>query len=196
MESAKELKRAAAMSKCNVNRLTFGIEIELLMPWSAVNEYRIQVGSYNHGSELPQPLFPEFWMAKYDGSLQSEDDYCAFEVVSPVLQGEDGIEQVMRVVNTLNDLEAKVNLSCGVHVHVGMKSIMGDDGTGIGSRVAQAEFMRHLLNLVSQHELALFAIGGRPSRVNNRYCPSVKNKYAGINNRLDKRGQLEYRAIQ
>ncbi len=32
---------------------TFGIELELTLPISAIREYGIQIGSYHHGIQLP-----------------------------------------------------------------------------------------------------------------------------------------------
>lgn len=54
------------------------------------------------------------WQIKTDGSISGRN---GFEVVSPVLEGEEGIQQVRKVCRLLNDLNAKVNTSCGFHVH-------------------------------------------------------------------------------
>jgi Putative amidoligase enzyme. len=48
------------------------------------------------------------------------DDYLVrngFEIVSPILIGENGLNQVRRVVNALEAIGARVNTACDFHVH-------------------------------------------------------------------------------
>jgi len=50
------------------------------------------------------------WKLIYDGS-------CGFELVSPILYGFDGLEQLKKVLSVLNQQGAKTNRKCGIHVH-------------------------------------------------------------------------------
>ena len=98
------------------------------------------------------------WQIKTDGSINGS---LPFEVVSPVLQGESGIEQVRKVCAILNRLGAQVNTSCGFHVH--------HDAANWGIR----EF-RYLFKKFIKFETALDAVQPRSRRGNNNnYIKSV-----------------------
>jgi hypothetical protein len=45
------------------------------------------------------------------------DSSCGYEAVSPILEGEDGLEEIKIVCAVLEGAGAKVNKNCGVHVH-------------------------------------------------------------------------------
>lgn len=53
------------------------------------------------------------WKVVTDGSLGD-----GLEIVSPVLSGEEGIQQIHRVCKLLSDRGLIVNRKCGLHVHV------------------------------------------------------------------------------
>ena len=102
------------------------------------------------------------WQLKTDGSI---DGMNGFEVVSPVLQGEQGIEEVRKVCKILNDMGVKVNKSCGFHVH--------HDVQGWGIK----EF-RNLFKRFIKFEAALDSVQPSSRRGNsNRYIQSVAGTY-------------------
>ena len=51
---------------------------------------------------------------KHDGSIQGRD---GFEVVSPILEGEEGIATIRKVCQIITALGAEVNQSTGFHIH-------------------------------------------------------------------------------
>jgi hypothetical protein len=123
--------------------LTFGTEFECFIPQgttqpmlaAAINA-RLDgiaicaVEGYNHHSR-------PHWKIVTDGSL---GDYSrGVEVVSPVLQGEDGIAQMRLVCDALTDFGCTVNQSAGFHVHVGAA------GEGLG-------FFKKLVRLYQTYE--------------------------------------------
>lgn len=63
---------------------------------------------YNHTTR-------NHWKIVTDSSLRGNR---TFELVSPVLKGEQGIEELKTVCRVLNECGAKVNKSCGTHVHI------------------------------------------------------------------------------
>ena len=148
----------------NVKTLTFGVEIETGMPRGAVT-----VGSYHRGVTVPN--FPErgvwaestprTWTAQSDGSIVVPNR-TGVEFVSPVLQGLDGLENLAMAVARIKAMGAKVNATCGVHVHVGFPS-------------NDLAALRRLVHLVAHWESAMFATTGTKSRENNSYCRSIKN---------------------
>ena len=157
----------------DVDAVTFGVEIECMLPNQYVRRQGIEVGRYHHGLQLPAP-FPTGWAAQYDGSLDAISGHTALEVVSPVLKGLAGLEQVLQVFTILNEAGARVNDSCGFHVHVGVRSVLGERASDEGLVV---RWVRRMLHLVSVHELGLFAITGKRSRLNNTYCKTIKTQW-------------------
>jgi len=102
---------------------SFGVEIEMFnVPRERlITELRaagiaIEAESYNHTTRA-------HWKIVSDGSVRGND---ALELVSPVLRGEDGLEQLRKVCATLKRLNAKINKSCGLHIHFGTDDFRDD----------------------------------------------------------------------
>lgn len=104
---------------------TFGVEIEAynLTPSQAAAAIAAagitcRHESYGHST-------PTNWKVVTDVSIvgsrgDGRGNYAdTFEVVSPILQGESGMEQIRTVMAALTRAGAKVNKSCGLHVHIG-----------------------------------------------------------------------------
>ncbi len=101
----------------DANDLTFGIEIETIAPDSAVTNDGLQIGPYRHGIQVP--YLPQGWTAECDGSINNGHGGHKCEIVSPVLRGTEGLQQVAEVMRTLEAKGHRVNASCGVHIHIG-----------------------------------------------------------------------------
>lgn len=144
----------------DANEITFGIEIECLIPGRP-----FYVGSYHAGIQIPG--FPEGWNAQHDGSLHSLN---GVEVVSPVLKGADGLRQVVEVLGKLRALGARVNQRCGFHVHVGWTAPL------------QSQLSR-LVSIVANFEKAIYASTGTRSRENGSYCRSIREHFRNENHR-------------
>jgi hypothetical protein len=97
----------------NANDITFGIEIELTISDRAVRSERMTIGSYHHGVQVP--FLPSGWKAERDGSIRTAPGRQACEIVSPVLKGEEGIQEVIQVVEILKGKGMTPNESCGIH---------------------------------------------------------------------------------
>ncbi len=94
------------------NERTYGIEIEFLQNFhsretiaqelrnAGINAYS---ESYNHTTK-------NNWKLIIDSS-------CGNELVSPVLKGHEGLEEIKKVCAVLNRLGCKVDKRCGLHVH-------------------------------------------------------------------------------
>ena len=97
---------------------TFGVEIECMMPEGTskgdlANKLRragiqANVLGYDHTT---RPT----WKLTTDGSLGYDN---GVEVVSPILSGEAGIADAVKVADILKEAGCTVNKSCGLHVHV------------------------------------------------------------------------------
>ena len=94
----------------------FGIEIEaynctrerLARELTAAG-IRVEVEGYNHTDHT------DHWKLVTDSSLSGNN---TFELVSPILHGEQGLEELEKVCWVLDLCNAKVNDSCGLHVHM------------------------------------------------------------------------------
>jgi hypothetical protein len=103
---------------------TFGIELEIYGPSHStlINEFRSQGltlvnEEYNHNAR-------NYWKIVRDGSIAGEN---SSEIVSPVLLGVDGMEQIKKACIALTKAGAKVNNSCGFHVHFGATDLSLDN---------------------------------------------------------------------
>ena len=147
----------------NANEITFGIEIECTMPTIKMQEIGMQVGGYHHGTQVPG--LPAGWNAQRDGSISANDyDHTGVEIVSPILKGVDGVEQVKKVCQWLKEMGAKVNASCGLHVHVGFAG-------------QSARALAQLVCLVARNEKALYAMTGTKNRESSHFCKPIKETY-------------------
>ncbi|MFB3882542.1 MAG: hypothetical protein ACE149_14845, partial [Armatimonadota bacterium] len=85
------------VASSKAERFTFGVEIECTIPKAKVEGLGITIGSYHHGCPLPAP-FPQGWTAERDGSIHTDRrGFVPVEIVSPILKGRAGIEQVKQV---------------------------------------------------------------------------------------------------
>lgn len=176
--------------KTSADTISFGVEIECFLPVQFVRQHGISIGRWHNGHELPSPPFPEYWRIERDSSVEiNSGEYEAVELVSPVLQGAEGMREVMRVCALLQDAGALVNKTCGAHVHVSSTSIIGQgEGNNVFdslSHHARYEFLQQVFATVTQHELALYAASGLASRIHNKYCATVKGQWSPSIRNLD-----------
>lgn len=92
----------------------FGVEIEAygITRIELVAELRaaginVQDSQYTHATT-------PHWKIVSDGSLTGEN---TFELVSPILEGEQGLRTLKTVCLIVSGLEAKLNKTCGLHIH-------------------------------------------------------------------------------
>lgn len=99
---------------------TFGVEIEAygVTRTALLAELRAQ-GLEAHGEEYNHSTRPH-WKIVSDGSVTGS---YAFELVSPVLQGFEGLADLERACRALRICGAQVNDSCGLHVHFGARNM-------------------------------------------------------------------------
>lgn len=145
---------------------TFGVEIEcLFMPnqtYSALQQlgvgYKADMG-YHHTNG--NKCF-EF---KRDGSLHGNDNsaHRPIEMVSPVLKGGKGFGQLEKACKALNEGDARVNKTCGLHVHIGVERLSDE---------AYVNIFRNYQMLESVID-SFMAESRRKN--NNTYCKSIKN---------------------
>ena len=146
----------------------FGIEIEFTMPHRA-QTLATRLGtvgitcvpeSYNH-------RLRSYWKIVTDGSLNAASGYRALELVSPPLKGRDGLAQLEAVCGVLNELDAKINRSCGLHVHHDAADFDMD-----AWRTVVKTYVKY------EHIIDMLMPPSRRANVNG-YCHSLRGTWSG-----------------
>ncbi|MER9652477.1 amidoligase family protein [Mesorhizobium sp. M0152] len=100
---------------------TFGIELEVIMPWGetrttfAAKLRHYQPSLVIRPAAYGAPTSTTCWKIQPDSST----GFGGCELVSPILFGEHGIAEARRMCDALKAAGAKVNVSTGFHVHFG-----------------------------------------------------------------------------
>lgn len=137
----------------NASEITFGIEIETTIPAGL-----IVVGPHGVGSDVPQ--LPG-WKADSDPSIRAGRGRVACEFVSPVYRGAEGLRKLIADIATIKAMGARVNGSCGLHVHVGFDR-------------SNREATERLTALVANFEQAIYASTGTKNRERGRWCAGFR----------------------
>jgi hypothetical protein len=154
----------------SLTAFTFGAEFEVLVPSrfdrrSAARELSRLAGLpvYSDVGGCPAGS----WKVVSDMSVRGAG-FNGLEFVSPILKGDDGLEQVRKIADALLAMGCTVNQTCGLHVHVG-----GHGG--------QLDFYKSLVKLYARYEDVLDQFMPRSRRGNvATYCRSVKLGAANI----------------
>lgn len=155
----------------NTNR-TFGVEIECIIPSSTFTNTRGNRSTIisNFATLLTNRTGLEFtyggyhssnhntWHVEYDSSVHGNG--YGFEIVGPVLTINQ-LDQVRKVTNALEGLNATVNRNCGLHVHIGTSDLTFKQKKLIAKRYLKFEDVFDYFMPVS-----------RRTR-NNQYCNSM-----------------------
>ena len=92
----------------------FGVEIEAFNIDSTTLKNKLNAAGIQTEFEGYTHRTMTHWKVVTDASLRGNN---TFELVSPILNGQDGIEQLKKVCKVLKSLNAKINKSCGLHIH-------------------------------------------------------------------------------
>lgn len=162
------------MTHVPIDELTFGIELEVIMPAasngdvgrSALARRLVEAGlvceheAYNHRTR-------PYWKIVTDGSI----GHTNAELVSPILRGDDGFEQIKKACRALDAHGCRVNRTCGMHVHVGVRDRFAQ----------QIGFFKELVRTYAKYEPILDQLVAPSRRAQNsswcqpvRYEPSVE----------------------
>lgn len=112
------------VGKFDFSKLTFGVEIECYN----CNRYELENKCSEKGVDCQSQSYNHrdtklYYKIVSDSSLTGENSN---EVVSPVLQGKKGMSSLEKVCAALNEIGARVNRSCGLHVHIGAENISNE----------------------------------------------------------------------
>jgi hypothetical protein len=143
----------------SISQLTFGAEFEVILPPGFHRATAALAVSQHSGIPVDAAIGPRSgWKVVGDGSLSGN----GLEFVSPILKGQDGLDQVRKICAGLVSIGATINSSCGMHVHVGVRG-------------EPVDFFKTLVKLYGRFEDALDSIMPPSRRQNGAfYCKSVK----------------------
>lgn len=155
----------------NENR-TFGVEIEFFGTTArkvieALENAGINVRheSYNHTTRSHWKLVSDVSVNNTGTGLSSG----GHELVSPILKGKRGLEELKNVMEALTTAGAKVDRTCGLHVHHGVNDFT-------------VENFKTIFTLYYKFENFFNAVVA-PSRRENRFCQSIyRNEIDALEN--------------
>ena len=103
------------------------------------------------------------WKIVYDGSVTGTGTGIGtgWEVVSPILKGEEGIAEMIKVADALDRAGAQVDRSCGFHVHVDAEGLSAEEILTVVRRYAAFEY-----------KIDAFMPASRRANT-NKYCKSM-----------------------
>lgn len=105
------------------------------------------------------------WEIKTDSSCGRRKDESGLELVSPILSGEDGFNQIKESVKFIKGIGGKINNHCGLHVHIGAEDLSTKRIYDIVKRYHENE-----------HYIDSFMAMSRRKN-NNLYCKSTYDSF-------------------
>lgn len=143
-------------------RFTMGVEIECFNLEKAAIRAAIQArGLKAHITGYDHHDSKDSYKLGYDGSIDGND---SCELVSPILKSLKSLETVCEVIN---EAGARVNKSCGLHVHLGAE------------KITLEQWCRIVLNYAAI-EAVIDSFQPRSRRANNNtYCATITGECAG-----------------
>ena len=165
------MKRREGRMKFNPNR-TFGVEIEThanvnrqqmerrlkeALVTGGFPSRRVEATHYGHA---PNGLSK--WLLKPDASVLARTEHPNdMEVVSPVLNGLEGMKELKVVCDTIKNSVVQ-SRNCGLHTHHGINELDSEQARNLFMQLKQVE------------DPIFYALP--PSRQANSYCQRIKNK--------------------
>lgn len=138
----------------------FGVEIEAFGVEKAKLVRALNAAGISTHTEGYNHTTRNYWKVIGDSSITGEN---AFELVSPILEGEDGIEQIRKVSQVLIALRVKINKTCGMHIHF--------DAEGMNLQTWKNLFK----NYISYEGIIDSFMPSSRRANNNTYCKSLLN---------------------
>jgi len=146
----------------NWNEVTFGVEIECFVRDAQVIEAALNTAGIpaivchnDHRTNVK-------WKLVNDASIRPTPGHRALELISPILKGQAGLEIVIKVCAVLARFDAKINQSCGLHVHCGANN-------------ASVDQLKNLAKLFCLYELQFDELVPVSRRANNSFVYAKSN---------------------
>ena len=160
---AKYVRETAAQFMSTLFNKKFGVEIEAYNVEKSTLARKIrslgvdvEIEGYNHNTR-------RHWKIVYDSSIRGNK---SFEIVSPILEGEQGLEELQKVCQALKACNAYINKSCGLHIHFD------------ASQMKLKHWKNLLTNYVTYEPLIDSMMPNSRRGNNNQFCQSMKIRNA------------------
>jgi hypothetical protein len=153
---------------------TFGVEIETVIPRNA----GVTVGSYSAGSPvrggndkdtgewIDAPTYRgKAFRCGSDSSIRANRGYRDAEFWTPILKANEGVEFTLAMADFIRRIGGKVNTSTGMHIHVGVASVIGQ----YADVDKTIRYVQKVSALANTYETAIYAQTGT-RRDLNHYC--------------------------
>ncbi len=158
--NSKEFRLIPFTRKFGVEIEGYGVAMNVLADALQNAGIRCYAEGYNHYTK-------SYWKIITDASLSGQN---TFEVVSPILEGQAGLDELKKVCEVLEALNVKINKSCGMHIHF--------DAANIGLQQT-----KNILLNYSKLEEAIDSFMPQSRRGNtNTYCKSLRGYEARVEN--------------
>lgn len=138
----------------NFEWTTFGVEIECYNAGQSRSVRALRAVAIEAEQEGYNHHTRQYWKATSDASIHGNSP-C--EVVSPVLRGDEGLREMRTAMTALRESDARINASCGGHVHIGINGYITEQG--------QVNIIRRWWKVNRAMEMLVL-----PQRRNNRWC--------------------------
>lgn len=155
------------------NTKKFGVEIEAynvernaLIAGLTAAGIAVEYAGYTHS-------VTSYWKIVSDGSIDHLRD--AFELVSPILEGEAGLAELRKVGEVLTALGAKVSKETGLHVHVDARSM------DLGA-------IKNVARMWVKYEPCMDSVMP-DSRKANTYCKSILSRFMSLGDAYEQIGK-------
>jgi hypothetical protein len=177
LRTLRSLRKPEDVEAMNIR---FGVELETKVPRTcglAVGGYHVgypvRSAIATNGQQLVAPTFHgATWRADRDGSITCEANEMPCEFVSPILHGAEGVDSLCRFMDWMSAIGATVDNSCGVHITVGIESVIGSTESGKVS-----EFVRKLAHIAQWHAMSLYGQTGTGRHL-SRYSHTLADDVA------------------
>ena len=181
----------------------FGIEIEfngITQPEAkraiAATGLPVEIEGYGHHTR-------SYWKVTTDCTS-------GLEVVSPILQGQDGYDQVRKVMDALQTAGARIHIGCGLHVHHDARDLSGEALANLVEMYARSQGAldrlvapsrrgeRTYLGPLTAREVETIAAGFRAPRFDANRRPARVTRYRNLNATMafETHGTVEFRQHQ
>lgn len=184
----------------NIDDMKFGVEIEFLAPndlfaypdgvyyvdcdWRICTSAGVQ--------ELAKRLEKSFgfdvlndtqcshnleWQLKKDSSVGSlSKNYIGgFELVSPILTGEEGLKRLAKAYAVLKKLGCKTNKTCGTHVHFNVNSFFDGLYLSRSDKLPRDYIIKQVSDVYLEYENTVDLLVTKERRDENEFCQPLRD---------------------
>ena len=148
-----------------MRELKFGVEIEFFGAnyVTVIEKLRAAGISVADFSGYTHKVIAQ-WKVTTDASVTASNTglYRGLELVSPILYGDEGLDELAKVYEVLNNCGAKVDKTCGTHVHFDINDFT-------------VQNCKNFLNLYYNYQGVINYLVP-PSRRRNEYCKTLRKQ--------------------